>query len=210
MPGAKRAAPMFYSAEDVASARQALGSLWPLLRPSLWHSTPPGRYRAILDDGEIGPDEGQGGNVYNGSLAVSIGAVSLFDFESASEEDALGTFNNWSRHLWPPDTRLSVWIKLNRHRLRRRLIPAKEVGELAMREGKKYYPRVEACHVGPIPTTAFAEALAVSPYGFEWLPIGQAAVPRLDELVEECPEGPEAKLVRKLHAARDRLARRKA
>jgi hypothetical protein len=93
---------LFYSREDLASARQALGDLWLLLRPGLWHSTPPTRYRAILDDGEIRPDGGQEGNVYKGSLAVSIGAVSLFDFESASEEDALGTFRKWCTHCGRP------------------------------------------------------------------------------------------------------------
>ncbi len=198
MPGTERVAPMFYSAEDVANAREAVGSLWSLLRPALWHSTPPARYRAILDDGEIRPDGGHGGNVYKGSLAVSIGAVSLFDFESASEEDALGTFRKWCTHLWPPDidTRVTVWVGLNRDRLPGRLMLAKEVGELATRERKNHYPRVEACHLGPVPVTAFTEVLAVSPYGFEWLPIGQAALPRMDQLVEQCPEGPEAKLVR--------------
>jgi hypothetical protein len=199
---------MFYSDEDVASARADLGPLWPLLRPGLWHSTPPIRYRAILDDGEIRPDGGQSGNVYKGSLAVSIGAVSLFDFERASEGDALGTFRKWCEHLWPShiDTRLTVWIRLKRDLLPGRLILAKECGEIAMREGKLYCPRVEACHLGPVPTDAFIDALAVSPYGSERLPIGPAALPRLDELAEQCPEHPNARLVRILNAARDRAA----
>jgi hypothetical protein len=199
----------FYSGEDVASARQALGDLWPLLRPGLWHSTPPKRYRTILDDGEIRPDGGQSGNVYKGSLAVLIGAVSLFDFESASEEDALGTYAKWCTHLWPPDidSGLTVWIRLKRDLLPGCLILAEECGEIAMRKGKLYCPRVEACHLGPVPTAAFTDTLAVSPYGFEWLPIGPAALPRLQELVEQCPDHPEARLVRILNAARDRIAR---
>jgi hypothetical protein len=141
---------MFYSREDVAGARRALGDLWLLLRPGLWHSTPPTRYRAILDDGEIRPDGGQGGNVYKGSLAVSIGAVSLFDFESASEEDALGTFKKWCTHLWPPniDTRLTVWIRVERDLLPGRLILAKQVGELATSKGKNHYPRVKLATLG--------------------------------------------------------------
>jgi hypothetical protein len=201
---------MFYSGEDVASARQELADLWPLLRPGLWHSTPPTCYRAILDDGAIRPNGGQCGNRYKGSLAVSIGAISLFDFERASEEDALGTFRKWCTHLWPPDidTRLTVWIRLKRDLLPGRLILAKEVGELATREGKLYCPRVEACHMGPIPTDAFIDALAVSPYGSERLPIGPAALPRLDELIEQCPEDPDAPVVRVLNAARERANRR--
>ena len=177
---------MFYSVEDVASARQTLGTLWPLLRPGLWHSTPPTRYRPILDRGEIRPDGGQGGNVYTGSLAVSMGAVSLFDFESASEEDALGTFGRWCTHLWRPDidTRLTVWIGLNRDELPGRLILAKEGGERAMSEGKNWYPRVEACHIGAVPDSAFTAVLAVYPCGSEELPRGSAALPRLDELAE--------------------------
>jgi hypothetical protein len=198
---------MLYSAEDIGSAREVLGSLWPLLRPGLWHSAPPARYRAILDDDEIRPDGGQSGNVYKGSLAVSIGAVSLFDFESASEEDALGTFRRWRAHLWPPDidTRLTVWIRLKRDLLPGRLILAKEGGELAMREGKNWYPRVEACHVGPVPADTFTDALAVSPCGFERLPIGPAALPRLKELADQCPDYPEAQLVRIPNAARYRI-----
>jgi hypothetical protein len=201
---------MFYSSEDVASARQQLGDLWPLLRPGLWHSTTPTRYRAILDDGEIRPDGGRGGNVYKGSLAVSIGAVSLFDFESASEEDALGTYGKWCTHLWLPDidTRLTVWISMNRDLLPGRLILAKECGKLATREAKNYYPRVEACHLGPVPANAFTGMIAVSPCGFERLPIGPAALPHLDELAERCPDDPHAELVRILNAARNRLAKR--
>lgn len=196
---------MFYSDEDVASARADLGALWPLLRPGLWHSTPPTRYRAILDSGEIRPDGGQGGNVYKGSLAVSICAVSLFDFESASEEDALGTFRQWCTHLWSPDidTRLTVWIRLKRDLLPGRLILATEVGELVTREEKNHYPRVEACHLGPVPANAFIDIIAVGCCGFERLPIGPATLPRLVELAEQCPEDPNAQLLRILNAGRD-------
>jgi hypothetical protein len=200
---------MFYSREDVTSARADLGALWPLLRRGLWHSTPATRYRAILDDGEIRADGSQGGNVYKGSLAVSIGAVSLFDFETASEEDALGTFRKWCTHLWPPDieTRLTVWIRLKRDLLPGCLILAKEVGELARREARNHYPRVEACHLGPVPANAFTDTIAVSPWGFEKLTIGPAALPRLQELAEQCPDHPEVQLMRILNAARDRIAR---
>jgi hypothetical protein len=205
---ASRAALMFYSAEDIASARQALGNLWPMLRPGLWHSMSPTRYRGILDDGEIRPDGGQAGNVYKGSVAVSIGAVSLFDFESASEEDALGTYGKWCTHLWADiDIRLTMWIRLKRDLLPGRLILAKEVAELATRERKNYYPRVEACHLGPVPTDAFTDTVAVSLYGFERLPVGPDALPRLDELAGQCPEDPNAQFVRILNAARDRIAR---
>ena len=62
--------------EAVASARQTLGDLWPLLKPGLWHSTPWERYCEILANGEIRPDGGQNGNVYSGSYAASIEAVS--------------------------------------------------------------------------------------------------------------------------------------
>ena len=148
-------------------------------------------------------DGGQRGNVYKGSLAVSIGAVSLFDFENASEDDALGTHTKWCTHLMPDiDTQVPVWIRLNLDLLPGRLILAKEVGELAMREQKNWYPQVEACHVGPVPAYAFTDTFAISPYGFEKLPIGPAGLPRLDELIEQCPEHPDAQTVRTLYAAR--------
>ncbi len=67
---------MIYSDEEVTRACQELGSLWPLLSPGLWHSTCPARYCAILATGEIKPDGGQNGNVYTGSYAASIEAVS--------------------------------------------------------------------------------------------------------------------------------------
>ena len=90
---------MLYSAEEVTNARQELGSLWPLLRPGLWHSTSRERFCAILADGEIRPDGGQNGNDYQGSFALSIKAVSLFDFENASKNHALGTYGKWITHL---------------------------------------------------------------------------------------------------------------
>ncbi len=151
---------MLYSSEDVASARETLGNLWPMLRPGLWHRTVPARFPAILAAGEIRPDGGKQGNVYQGSFAKSVGAVSLFDFESANEEDSLGTLKKWSAHLCEPDARLTVWIGLSRNRLPGRLILADDVGKLA--PGRNWYPRIEACHVGPIPADAFAAVLAVS------------------------------------------------
>ena len=200
---------MLYSSEDVASARETLGNLWPTLRPGLWHSTVLARFCAIHTAGEIKPDGGKQGNVYQGSFAKSVGAVSLFDFESASEEDALGTLNKWSAHLCAPDARLTVWIELSRDRLPGRLILADDVGKLA--QGKEnFYPRTEACHVGPIPADAFASVLAVStakPHQFEALAIGMAALPRLRELDEQWPD-PGTPHVRRLREARDRNARR--
>ncbi len=203
---------MLYYPEDVANARRALGRLWPLLRPGLWHSTPAGRYGAILGDGEIKPDGGPNGNVYRGSFAVSINAVSLFDFENASEDDGLGIYTTrWSTHLRLPDTPVTVWIGLHRDRLPGRLILADEGSNLA--HGKwNWYPRVEACHVGLVPACAFAGVLAVStakPHQFETLVSGAAALPRLRELAEQWPN-PESPEVRHLRAGRDRDARREA
>ncbi len=211
MPKSKpRGAPMPYSDEDVTNARQKLGNLWPLLRPGLWHSTPAERYGAILTDSEIKPEGGQNGNVYKGSLAVSMKAVSLFDFENADEDYTLGTFGKWSTHLLGFETPVRVWIGLNRDRLPGRLILADEVRELARVKKKNLYPRVEACHVGPIPTCAFATRLAVStadPCQFEPLASGAAALPRLRELAQKWPN-PEPEIVQILRDRRDRNARR--
>jgi hypothetical protein len=183
------------------------------LKPGLWHSTPLARYCAILADGEISPDGGRNGNVYQGSYAASIGAVSLFDFENASEDAALGNFNKWGTHLRRhdiPGTVVNAWIGLYRDRLPGRLILADEGGELARANELNWYPRVEACHVGPIPAGAFADVIAVStadPRQFEMLPSGVAALPRLRELAEQWPN-PEPPDVRRLRAGRDRNARR--
>ncbi len=201
---------MLYYPEDVRDARRALGRLWPVLKPGLWHSTHPVRYRAILDGGEIRPDGGQNGNVHRGSYAVSIEAVSLFDVEKATEEDGLGIYTtSWSTHLRSPDTPVTVWIGLNRDRLPSPLVPADEVRERATANKLNYYPRVEACHVGPIPVDAFADVLAVStakPYQFETLSIGAAALPRLRELAKQWPN-PDSSEVLILRAGRDRNAR---
>ncbi len=199
---------MLYSSEDVASARKTLGNLWPMLRPGLWHMTVPARFPAILAAGEIKPGGGKQGNVYQGSFAKSVGAVSLFDFESASEEDALGTFRTWSAHVCSPDDRLTVWIGLSRDRLLPgRLMLADKVGKCGV--GKLFYPRVEACHLGPIPADAFTAVLAVSttrPFQYVELPVGEAALPCLLELAERWPD-PETPLVRRLRAARLRNVR---
>ena len=193
---------MLNSSEDVASARETLGNLWPMLRPGLWHMTVLARFPAIFAAGKIKPDGGKQGNIYQGSFAKSIGAVSLFDFESASEEDALGTFRTWSTHLCAPDHRLTVWIGLSRNRLPGRLMLADKVGECGV--GKLFYPRVEACHLGPIPADAFTAVLAVSttrPFPYVELPVGEAALPCLLELAERWPD-PETPLVRRLRAGR--------
>ncbi len=201
---------MRYPAEDVTSARRALGCLWPRLRPGLWHSTRWERYGAILGDGAIKPDGGPNGNVYRGSYAASMNAVCLFDFEKASEYDALGTYNKWASHLCVQETAVTVWIGLHRDRLPGRLILAEEGFDLAVRAKRNWYPRVETCHVGLVPACAFADVLAVStakPYQFETLPSGAPALPRLRELAEQWPN-PESECVRILRAGRDRNARR--
>ena len=200
---------MFYYPEDLRDARRALGRLWPLLRPGLWHSTRPARFCAILGDGEIRPDGGPDGNVYRGSYAASIEAVSLFDFEKASEYDAFGTYNKWVSHLCVQETSVTVWIGLHRDRLPGRLILAHEGYNLALGNGN-WYPRVEACHVGLVPACAFAGVLAVStakPHQFETLVSGAAALPRLRELAEQWPN-PESPEMRRLRAGRDRNTRR--
>jgi hypothetical protein len=201
---------MLYTNEDVSSAREVLGALWPLLRPGLWHSTAAGRYHSILKDGEIRPDGGQGGNVYKGSYAVHMEAVSLFDFESASEDEALGTYKKWCDFLWRRDNGpLTVWIGLKRDLLPGRLMLPTEIREGAVRASKNWYPRVEACHLGPVPADAFDRVLAVStttPLTFELLAIGEAALPRLDELAEEWRKPPDEEdlIVERLRAARTR------
>ncbi len=200
---------MHYYPEVLRDARRALGRLWPSLRPGLWHSTPAGRYGAILADGEIRPDGGPNGNVYRGSYAASIEAVSLFDFENCSEDDALGTYRNWVSHLRVQETPVTVWIGLNRDQLPGRLILADEGYNLALGNGN-WYPRVEACHVGLVPACAFAGVLAVStakPHQFETLVSGAAALPRLRELAEQWPN-PEDPTVRILRAGRAQNARR--
>ncbi len=192
---------MIYSTENVESNRQDLGCLWPLLKPGLWHSTTSERFCAILSGGEIRPDNSEGGSDYRGSLALSINAVSLFDFENASEIHALGNHGKWITHLRRHDTAVTVWIGLNRGRLPGRLILTDEGGERATANKLNYYPRVEACHVGPIPTCAFADVLAVStanPYQFETLGSGETGLRRLSELVEQwaSPEPSEVGILR--------------
>ncbi len=180
---------MHYYPEVLRDAHRALGRLWPSLRPGLWHSTRPARFCAILADGEIRPDGGPNGNVYRGSYAASIEAVSLFNFEKAREDDALGTYRTWVSHLCVQETPVTLWIGLHRDRLPGRPILAAEGYQLALGSGK-WYPRVEACHVGPVPACAFAGVLAVStakPHQFETLVSGAAALPRLRELAEQWP-----------------------
>lgn len=76
-----------------------------------------------------------------------------------------------------------------------------------MRKQANWYPRVEACHIGSVPARAFTETFAIRPGWVKKLPSGPAGLPRLEELVEQRPEHPEAELVRRMRAARDRVAR---
>jgi hypothetical protein len=98
---------------------------------------------------------------------------------------------------------------LNRDLLPGRMILAKEAGEVALAASKKWYPRVEACHIGPVPAGAFDRVFAVRtthPCAFETLAIGEAALPRLDQLAEEWRKSPgeDDLIIERLRAARSR------
>jgi hypothetical protein len=135
--------------------------------------------------------------------------ISLFDFESANEDEALGTFDRWwSGFLWRRDDgTLTVWIKLRRNMLPGRLLIPTEVKECATAATKDWYPRVEACHIGPIPVDTFDGVLAVStitPLQFASFPMGEAALTRLSELEEQWRRPPDQNdlSIARLRAAR--------
>lgn len=145
--------------------------LWARLRGHghLWHRTSLPSLENILRDGEIVPNAGQLRPTYCQSKighAWHLGAVSLFDFDTANEEFIF-------EHHWKWETVLigqlpSAWVLI---RIRREALDSSKLllptqvssGDHRLdalpdeiRRARMFIPTVEALHIGPISALTFS------------------------------------------------------
>lgn len=135
-------------------------ALWKELDGRLWHATSCDGSAHIFAEGKIRP------NIdvrYKNSFCPSLGCVCLFDFGS-SAEDVTNQFNNW--HGWlghQQDSRIAIWLEIDRLSVANELMDAKEARSLWQRHlSKLFIPGVEACHKGEIPVEKLSRALLIA------------------------------------------------
>ncbi|MDB6030194.1 MAG: hypothetical protein JWM16_532 [Verrucomicrobiales bacterium] len=131
--------------------------LFPRLRQALyWHCTGPAEYEQILMDGFIRPNDGRV-KKWGCYACQELGAVSIFDFHTPTEDIVLGEALKWRMFLtlFRP---LTIIIGLDPARIPGHLVryPHNKEGTIG-----NLIPWVEVCHVGPIPFNAMASHLLV-------------------------------------------------
>ena len=145
--------------------------LWLLLDGQLWHATGCDGLRGIIAEGEIKVGFG---NRYIGSFCRNQGGVSLFDFGPTAENVANQEDNmkGWFGHQ--QNTRVSVWLEIDRASVLNNLRDAKEAREAwnqlldkrvaeggTHEPGIQFIPGMEAYHSGPIPLATIVGVLLV-------------------------------------------------
>lgn len=171
--------------EQVEQGRREFGSVLSLLRgsDSLWHRTSLAGLRGILEAACIYPNDGypKAGRfpMTYGQSRLSYGrainAISLFNFDSATEEEIL--LHSWKWGPFLTDQRpITVWIDVPRSRLDSRLLSSSldfkgnrlpyiptPAGEEHLFPRDTYIPTfipyVEAWHRGPIAAELFVHFL---------------------------------------------------
>ncbi|MGO9133902.1 MAG: hypothetical protein ACLP8A_07615 [Methylovirgula sp.] len=135
--------------------------LWAILDGRLWHATGPTELTGIIADGEIKVFK----NRYNNSLCKAHGAVSLMDF-GPSATDSSNQFCNWVGWMGhQQDSRIAVWLEIDRARVLANLSDAAETLALWQRNvSQRIIPGVEACHRGAISIDAIASVLLIDRY----------------------------------------------
>ena len=129
------------------------------LRQGLWHCTSPSEYRQILRDGSIKPNDGRvkhwRGHPY---ACQQLGAVSLFDFQTPTEQEVLETADLWGPFICNFAHRTTVVVGLSRRELEPKLLP---YPENKVHTTGNVIPYVETCHCGPIPITVITKCLLI-------------------------------------------------
>ena len=149
-------------------------ALWAHIDGRLWHATARDGLHGILADEEIRVAVG---DRYVGSFCRNQGCVSLFDFGPASDDNS-DQFINWCGWFGhQQDTRVAVWLEIDRASVLERLMDPKAVRKALNQlmdqrraedkthePGITIIPGVEACHKGPIPVAAVADVLLIDRY----------------------------------------------
>jgi hypothetical protein len=159
-----------------------IGPLWHELRAGLWHATGSHRFRCILTTEQIQPSPHTPGDEFrwapnHTTTCRRINAVSLFDFENA---DWRWIAENGHRQGdWPtllnapcsvPANQWTsiIWIAIDRAKLAN-LMPAGDVAASIPKSSEeldKYMPKVEVCHIGPVPLAACTNAIAFCEFDY--------------------------------------------
>lgn len=142
---------------EIESFRQSgLMNLFPLLRSGILHRTGIQGYRGIQREGHIIANQGQYPYSYPQSrtyFAHSKGYISLFDFESAEEEDCISIHHTWG-HFFCDHKPVTIVLRLDREALKPDLIPNSAAPRLGCDGYKGYIPYVEVWFPKPIPVSA--------------------------------------------------------
>jgi hypothetical protein len=151
----------------------------------LWHRTSPGDYRQIRIDGAIKVNDGRINRWGQQYACQQLGAISLFDFTTESEDKILWEAIKWQQFLGDFDP-VTVLLGIDRLKLTGRLIPYPR-----NKEGTtgNVIPCVEVCHCGPIPTSVVVSYLLICSVDyarFRKVPILDEATLSLTEK-EFCP-----------------------
>lgn len=149
-----------------------LGALHDRLHGGLWHMTHPDLFPAVMASGGLTPEPdidnarrwktSRGPDYY--PFVRKIGGVSLFDFAGfdADQYDDAYRMSTWRtfvphREEWGG----AVWIEINRARVMERFISGDEVVRRWNEGGHHRHtimPRIEAAHIGAVPSEAFSSA----------------------------------------------------
>jgi hypothetical protein len=128
----------------------------------LWHRTSPEDYRRIKADGMIKPNDGRIDRWQQRYACQQLGAVSLFDFTTESEEDVLCEAIKWQQFLGDFEP-VTILLGIEKGKTTGKLIPYPENKQDTT---GNVIPCVEVCHCGPIPTSVIVSYLLVNPIDY--------------------------------------------
>jgi hypothetical protein len=163
--------------------------LWARLRGHghLWHGTSPESLDAILRDGQITPNIGQFPSTFpqsKVSYSRHMCAISLFDFDTENESLIFDQEFKWGSVLIASLPATKALIRINREALdRTNLLVPIEISQRDrrldclpddVRKMQMYIPCVEALHIGPISTSAFAGLILLASENgkYRWEEVG--------------------------------------
>jgi hypothetical protein len=157
--------------------------LWALLRGHghLWHRTTLPALEGIFREKAILPNRGEFPNTFcqsKVSYSRHLKAVSLFDFDTATEQRISEHRRKWMDVLVANMPRVDILIRIAREALdRNRLVLPDEVSGddvrlnalcEKVRKMRMYLPGVEALHIGPIGVETFTGFILLSGEGQEY------------------------------------------
>ncbi len=150
--------------------------IYSFLHRGYWHVTNPTAWAAICECGVIRPNANGpfrtrwGENVTSHSFAYIHKYVALFDFLSPGEREVILQWGNvWD--VLTDEKAVNILIRLDRRRLRSRIIPNCEGQKIVDDKAFGCIPYCEVWYPGEIPTNAVTGVYEVPPpSGFEFSP----------------------------------------